>query len=276
MFGTSQNYRLAVRQVFSLVGLLALLLWSAGCGASRQEAKPDDESVSIDKLLGDEDISTQNRNADEAEVLSLLGISPAETKSQPQMAAAVQPVASEDSEAELNQLRDDLMKKDQEISELRAQLTQKQVQISDLEATKNSSPAKFVPPAGAPAEPTHEFKLAYEKGLRQFKARDYDSALATFQSLMQGDPGTTLSDNCQYWIGECYYARGDYNQAISEFERVFSFENSNKSDDAQLKLGLCYLKLGDKSQARVEFQRLLSEFPNSEYRGLASRYEARL
>ena len=85
-----------------------------------------------------------------------------------------------------------------------------------------------------------------------------------------------LSDNCQYWIGESYYGLRNYNQAIAEFEKVFSFANSNKIDDAQLKLGVCYLRLGDKAQARNEFDRLLSAYPSSEYKPVAQRYIARL
>lgn len=74
-----------------------------------------------------------------------------------------------------------------------------------------------------------------------------------------------LADNAQYWIGECYYSLKNYQRAIIEFEKVFSFPNSNKNDDAQFKLGLCYAAIGNRVKAREEFQRLIDYFPKSEY-----------
>ncbi len=80
---------------------------------------------------------------------------------------------------------------------------------------------------------------------------------------MATDTHHSLADNAQYWIGECYFALGDYRAAILAFEKVFTFKQSNKNDYAQYKLGLCYYKLGDKKRARQEFQNLLDNYPDS-------------
>ena len=84
----------------------------------------------------------------------------------------------------------------------------------------------------------------------------------------------SLSDNCQYWIGESYYALGNYQQAITAFQNVFTFSNSNKDDDAQLKLGICYIRLNDEEQAKREFEKLVNNYPTSEYVNIAKRYIA--
>ena len=97
-----------------------------------------------------------------------------------------------------------------------------------------------------------------------------------FSELINTDPNNSLSDNCQYWIGESYFGMVNYNQAIAEFEKVFSFSSSNKNDDAQLKLGVCYVKLGDLAQARAEFNRLLAVYPKSEYTSIAQKYISKL
>jgi len=76
-------------------------------------------------------------------------------------------------------------------------------------------------------------------------------------------------DNAQYWIGECHYAMRQYEKAIMDFEKVFTFPKSNKLDDAQFKLGLCYIRKGENQKAREEFQRLLDVYPKSEYLGRA-------
>ncbi len=273
----SQVSQFSARQLICLLSVMAFLLFVLGCGASRKETSKGDESIDIEDLLGEDEVASSNQTSDEAEVLRLLGITPAdEATAQPQIAAVSQQSEVENVADEVEDLREDLTQKDQEISELRAQLTQKEIKISDLETQTTKSPKVKSYPAGKAGEPSREFKLRYQDALGQFKARNYQTALSIFLELVQNAPVNSLSDNCQYWIGECYYGLVNYNQAISEFERVFSHANSNKSDDAQLKLGLCYLKLGDKVHARAEFSRLLSDYPDSEYRAAAQRHIDRL
>ncbi len=112
--------------------------------------------------------------------------------------------------------------------------------------------------------------------MSEYYNRNYKLAIQLFEELLTRNPATSLSDNCRYWIGECYYALGNYNQAIIEFTKVFSYNKSNKMDDAQLKLGLCYWKLGDRERARQEFERLISDYPNSEYVEKAQQFLSKL
>mgnify|MGYP001430492795 FL=1 len=79
------------------------------------------------------------------------------------------------------------------------------------------------------------------------------------------DPAGDLADNAQYWLGECEYARRDFQAALAAFQKVFLFAKTEKEDDAQLKLGLCYLQLGDRDSAMIEFKRLVVDYPESEY-----------
>ncbi len=250
--------------------IVSVVLLLSGCGSSRQTAEGED--VNIDDLLGEENTSTSTpeQNPDEDEVLRLLGITPQETQPEPAAASTGDPEQVD--QGEVNKLQDELMEKDQEISTLRSEITQKESKISDLQSQVESSKRRPGNSADAPSD----FKSRYQSALNQFNSRNYQGALSSFMQLIASDPNTSLSDNCQYWIGESYYAMSNYNQAIAEFEKVFSFPNSNKTDDAQLKLGLCYMKLGDKQQARAEFDRLISNYPKSEYISLAQRYIARL
>lgn len=255
----------------SKICFTSLLTLSLGCGASRQNTNYNDDSIDMDELLGDEsDTKSTEGESDEAEVLRLLGITPTQEQPavEPVNAVKEEPIAS-DIEKDMHDLRQQLLDRDRQISVLRAELTQKESQISDLKV--KSATARNIPP-GKAGEPSREFRAAYNQALSQFKARNYTDALATFSQLIQRDPNNSLSDNCQYWAGECRYAVGSYNQAITEFERVFSYPNSNKSDDSQVMIGLCYLKLGETSQARTAFNQLLVNYPKSEYRGLAQRY----
>ena len=116
------------------------------------------------------------------------------------------------------------------------------------------------------------FEDRYQEALQEYRSHRYREAVQKFEALLSLESSHSLSDNCQYWIGEAYYGMGNYRQSIVAFEKVFSFAKSNKDADAQLKLGLCYMRLNDKERARVEFQKLIDNYPTSEYVSMAQRY----
>ena len=110
-----------------------------------------------------------------------------------------------------------------------------------------------------------EYTAKYIESLSHYQNAEWNLSLNGFNYLIQVDSNHDLADNCQYWIGEVYYALTDYIRSIKEFEKVFSFSGTNKSDDAQFKMGLCYMNIGQIEKAKKEFTNLLEFYPNSEY-----------
>ena len=117
-----------------------------------------------------------------------------------------------------------------------------------------------------------EYTAKYIESLSHYQNAEWNLSLNGFNYLIQVDSNHDLADNCQYWIGEVYYALTDYNRSIKEFKKVFSFPGTNKSDDAQFKMGLCYMNIGQIDMARQEFNNLLEFHPNSEYYKRAKNY----
>jgi len=117
-----------------------------------------------------------------------------------------------------------------------------------------------------------EYTSKYIESLSHYQNGEWDSSLDGFNYLIRVNTNHDLSDNCQYWIGEVYYALIDYRRSIEEFGKVFSFPGTNKSDDAQFKIGLCYLNIGQIDKAKQEFNNLLELYPNSEYYRKAQDY----
>ena len=113
-----------------------------------------------------------------------------------------------------------------------------------------------------------EYLSRYNKAFDLFiNHNDLDNSLNEFLKLISLNRDNALADNCQYWIGEVYYKQGLFEQSIFEFEKVFSFTDSNKLDDAQYKIILCHMNLGDKDAFLSQINRLKNSFPNSEYIG---------
>ena len=116
-----------------------------------------------------------------------------------------------------------------------------------------------------------EYAQYYQDALDDVYGKNFVQAIAKFQDLLRQSDPDNLADNAQYWIAECNYALGNYQLAIAEFERVFAFENNNKTDDAQFMIGIAYLKVGDARLAQLELSHLLAFYQDSEYIARAER-----
>lgn len=126
--------------------------------------------------------------------------------------------------------------------------------------------------AGTPNYLDSEVGALYQDALNDYNSRQFGTAIDKFRNiLLRGDAGD-LADNCQYWIGESYYAQGKYMQSIAEFEKVNIFATGNKVTDAQLMTGLAFMKLGRNQQARSEFEALTTFHRNAGAASKARRY----
>ncbi len=105
----------------------------------------------------------------------------------------------------------------------------------------------------------------YEQGLQLFRARQYQDAANQFQSVLDAGVAIDIQDNCHYWLGECAYALKSYQEAIDEFNQVFTFKISEKKDDAQMMVANSFFAMGNKAKAKEEYQKLIDKFPASPY-----------
>lgn len=197
-------------------------------------------------------------------------------------------------QTQVNDLEDQLIEKNRTIADLKAQLMMKEEELKSYQGRQKSSipDQSPAPPTSSKTDyqPTYqppvqsnkysssksEFEQEYDQALELFHNRQYSKAMDAFEALLAKNRNHSLSDNAQYWIGECNYAMGNYRAAILAFEKVFSFTQSNKNDYAQYKLGQCYFKLGEKDRAREEFQNLIDNYSNSMLIEQAHDYLAKL
>lgn len=104
----------------------------------------------------------------------------------------------------------------------------------------------------------------YKTALAYYFESDYEESINSFKRLINFDDSHELSDNAQYWIGESYFGLENYSRALSAFEIVLTYPQSNKNDYAQFKIGLCLLKLKKEPQAYAAFQSFIDSYPESE------------
>jgi tol-pal system protein YbgF len=138
---------------------------------------------------------------------------------------------------------------------------------------KTPSPVevKAPPPSEAPpGQVSSDVERIYREGYEALKVGDLDGARDKFLSFLKEHPDTPLSDNAQFWIGEIYFKKHQYEAAILAYEDVIKkYPNSNKLPDTLLKQGLAFLELGDKIDARIILENLIKKYPTSEQARIA-------
>tara|TARA_Y100000590_G_scaffold260698_1_gene292768 strand:+ start:105 stop:1004 length:900 start_codon:yes stop_codon:yes gene_type:complete len=117
-----------------------------------------------------------------------------------------------------------------------------------------------------------EFRNRYSKYYKNYINEDYDMSIRGFKELLASNKSHDLSENCQYWMGEAYFATGQYDVALAEFKKVFGYPNEKKEDDAQLKIGICYIKLENNDRAKKELQNYIDQYPQGEFIDKAKSY----
>jgi tol-pal system protein YbgF len=112
-----------------------------------------------------------------------------------------------------------------------------------------------------PGNPRSRYEAAYLDVTRG----NYDAAITAFESFVRDYPSDDLADNAVYWIGECYYAKREFNRAAEAFVRLIdAYPSGDKVPAAMLKLGFAFQENGDPVAARRYLETLVDRFPESE------------
>ena len=114
-----------------------------------------------------------------------------------------------------------------------------------------------------PATPANE---AYRRALQSYRDGQSDQAIQQFREYVRSNPKSDLADNAQYWIGEAYYSKGDYNRAIIELNEVLlKYPQGDQVPGALARARHLVLQLRATRSTRSSIlQKLVSDHPKSE------------
>jgi tol-pal system protein YbgF len=114
-----------------------------------------------------------------------------------------------------------------------------------------------------PGDPANE-KGSYQEAFTLLKAGNYDESIVGFKTFLAQDPNSTYADNAQYWLGEAYYVKAQYETAINEYSVLIqNYPESKKLTHAMLKIGYSYDELGMIDPARASLQDLIKRYPGT-------------
>ncbi|WP_033067363.1 tol-pal system protein YbgF [Thalassospira australica] len=127
--------------------------------------------------------------------------------------------------------------------------------------SSNTAPAPQTQTAAtATGTPEEQYREAF--GL--LRKQDFAAAEQALGNFVSSHPNDPLAGNAQYWLGETYYVRGQYENAAIAFTEGFqTYPDSTKAPDNLLKLGMSLANLGKNEDACTAFGHLLDNFPNA-------------
>jgi TolA-binding protein len=114
----------------------------------------------------------------------------------------------------------------------------------------------------------YDYKVAHQMYMRG----NFNSSLDKFKFLLENDISEDLADNCQFWIGQIFFAKKEYLNAVQEFNKVLKYKNSNKKSESIYKIGLSYVKLDQNTKAKEMFEIIINNYPKSKYYNKASEF----
>ncbi len=126
-------------------------------------------------------------------------------------------------------------------------------------ATKqNATPAVSSAESNNPQTMYNAAKSAYDSGA-------YDRAGKLFGEIVEQYPKHALASSAQYWLGEVYLKKGEYNKAKVAFKDGFDdYKNGNKGADSLYRLGTTFELLEDNHRACLVLASFDDEYPNAD------------
>ena len=126
-------------------------------------------------------------------------------------------------------------------------------------------------PGATVALPDGSPKQQYDFAFDFLKRQDYPKAESALRDFLKKHPKDPLAGNAQYWLGETYYVRGDFQQAAVEFMAGYqNYPKTNKGPDNLLKLGMSMSKLNQSQGACTALSRIAKDYPDATAEVLAS------
>lgn len=170
----------------------------------------------------------------------------------------------------LEEIKSRLGKLNQQLVDLQNAVQSVDAKISSggAAAPAMTTPTASAPPPGGslpPSMPTVSADTLYSNGLRDIQSGKYDLARSEFQDYLKHYGNTDLASNAQFYLGEIAYKQKNYQQAITEYDKVLNnYPKSFKLSSALLHRGTALIELGQKSSGIRDLREVVRRFPGGE------------
>jgi len=152
------------------------------------------------------------------------------------------------------------------MDELKVRLTKLSKQLEDMQTAQQSMAAQQAQAqqqaqaiAQAPAP-----DVLYNNALRDYNGAKNDLAIQEFNDYVKFYPNTDLAGNAYFYLAEIQFKAGDYQKAVANYDLVLqNFPGGNKAAAAQLKKGFALLELGKENEGTQELKHVVQRYPRT-------------
>ncbi len=168
----------------------------------------------------------------------------------------------QDRSAQVDQISGQIQVLNDTMDELKVRLAKLSKQFEDMQAAQQSmAQAQQQAQAIAQAPPPD---VLYNNALRDYTGGKNDLAVQEFNDYIKFYPNTDLAGNAYFYLAEFQFKAGDYEKAVANYDLVLqNFPGGNKAAAAQLKKGYALLELGKEDEGTQELKHVILRYPRS-------------
>ncbi len=136
-----------------------------------------------------------------------------------------------------------------------------------------NAPPSYGSPAYAPASntmapaayPPISADTLYRNAQRDYETGNYDLARKEFSDYIKNFPTSDVASDSQFYLGEIYFAQGDYKDAITDYDLVLTkYPQSLKLSSALLKKAQAEVSLKSRTNGIHDLREVISRFPGTD------------
>jgi tol-pal system protein YbgF len=199
-----------------------------------------------------------------------------DTMKQQQLSVS-QPVASVGQK--LDQMAEDFRAVRESVLDMNTRMGKLDAKMADLQNLINTMQRPAAPPPGSPNSgdlgattqaptgppPGMQAGPSYTNAYRDYIGQKYDLAMQEFTDYLKYFPKTDFAPNVQYYIGDIYYRKGDYDNSLQAFDAVLEqWSENSKTPDAHFMKGMSLRKMEKRDAAAKEFRDVIAKYPDTE------------
>lgn len=104
----------------------------------------------------------------------------------------------------------------------------------------------------------------FDQSMALYKSKRYGEAYKSFEQVLSLNPSGDEAAETLFFMGESLFARGEYDLAILDYQKVISnHAQHRRTPTALLQQGISFEKLTDLETAKIIFKKLVAEYPDS-------------